>query len=395
MRRRSAFAQALCAQPITGRATVDHHAARTHRQLERQRVGVRVAHQVVGPEGGHVGQQHGVATTGADVAAVGQVRQAWLRLSRGDGECGGVSLQFLEVGRNAVRAVVEEPQRAVGVRHAAQPVKHARGRFAQPRRQRMHRRFGRRSGADDVQQVEQVFQRQRVVHRAALELAAIGQDLLGQFTPQNGQPAREPGLRFGTVEVQACHHQRLGVGEEVVAQQMPFEPAAQPARLRGQAVEPSRLGDTTCSVSQQEPLDPVDDAQRGRVRFPAAAVTRRVFGDPACHQRALRGRALRGAVSVEVVEVVQVVSPQTLQLWIVPGGRAAGQRVLDIQEAKARRPHQRRLAPRRHGPNAGGAAQRRCRPQVGPRLVQAEPHAAPDLLGAQVAHRAPEPAQVG
>ena len=88
-------------------------------------------------------------------------------------------------------------------------------------------------------------------------------------------------------------------------------------------------------------------------------------------------------------------APQTLQLRIVPGGRAAGQCVLDIQEAKAHRPPQRRLASGRHGPNPGGTAQRRCRPQVGPWRVQAEPHAAADLLGAQVAHRAPEPAQVG
>ena len=91
--------------------------------------------------------------------------------------------------------------------------------------------------ADGVEQVEHVLERERVVHRAALELAAVGEDLLGQLAGEDVRAAAQPGVGFAAGEEEAGDDERLGVGEQVVAEQVRLEPLRQPARLHGEACD--------------------------------------------------------------------------------------------------------------------------------------------------------------
>ena len=59
------------------------------------------------------------------------------------------------------------------------------------------------------------------------------------------QAARQPALGLLAGEEQPSEDQRLGIGEEVVAEQVPFDLLRQPADLHGEAVAPVRL--SSCS----------------------------------------------------------------------------------------------------------------------------------------------------
>ena len=176
---------------------------------------------------------------------------------------------------------------------------------------------GKRVGRDhQVQQVQHVLENNGVVHRAALEVATIGKNLLRQLAVEKAQARMEPAFGFGTGEEQAGVDQRLGVGEQVVAQQMALQAAGEITNLDRQTVEPSRFQ----GIARPRPLNPVDDAQRQRVRLPAVAMTRRIVGDPAGDQGALPVPAFRRAFCVEVVEVMQVVQPEFVPVRPVPVG---------------------------------------------------------------------------
>ncbi len=138
-----------------------------------------------------------------------------------------------------------------------------------------------------IDQVQHIFQQEGVIHRATLEVPAIRHDLLRQLPPQQPlaqcQPRRwlpRHGARrpLQPNEKGPGEDQGLGIGEQMIAQQVIFQPPAQPARLDGQAVLALR-GQCPRPLCQR-PLDPVDDAQRGRIGLPAIANPRRVLVHP-------------------------------------------------------------------------------------------------------------------
>ena len=67
-------------------------------------------------------------------------------------------------------------------------------------------------------------------------MPAVRQNLLGKLPFENAQARVEPSLRLVALEEQPREDQRLGIGEQVIAQKMPFEPPSQIARLHGEAV---------------------------------------------------------------------------------------------------------------------------------------------------------------
>ena len=67
-------------------------------------------------------------------------------------------------------------------------------------------------------------------------MTAVGQYLFGNLSAVNPKPCVQPPRRLCAFKKEAGEDQRLGIGEEVVAQQMPFDPILQPPGLGGQAV---------------------------------------------------------------------------------------------------------------------------------------------------------------
>ena len=317
MRRRAALALALRAGAVAGGARVAEHAPPAPRQLERQRVGVRVAGNVVRPDRRDVGQHDEVAGGQAQVAAglePGEAVDARGRLGRLDAEALRQRPQHCGARRDAERRVVEERDVAVGMGHDLEPAEHGGDR----RPPALDRRLGEQAGKAPRQrhEVEQVLDHDRVVHRAALEVPAVGEHLLGELLLDDPQAGVSPACRLVAVEERAGEHQRLAVGPEVVAEQVHLQPLHEPAGLHGEALHRG-LGQR---VARQRPARPVHDAQRDGVGLPAVAVARRVLGDPARHQRPVPGLARVAARGVQVVEVVQVVEPELVDGGVVPAG---------------------------------------------------------------------------
>ncbi len=128
----------------------------------------------------------------------------------------------------------------------------------------------------------------------------------------------------------------------MVPEEVAFEPPAQVARLDSQAVHRS----AGQRKPRARPLDPVDDAQRERVRLPAGAETRRILGDPTGNKPLLPGPSTSPPCCIEVVEVMQVVKPEPVRLGIVPA-RGVGQRAFDIQKPENAFSNQTRFTQRR------------------------------------------------
>jgi hypothetical protein len=120
-------------------------------------------------------------------------------------------------------------------------------------------------GAHHIDEVKHVLNRECVVHRTALELTAVREDLLRNLRAQNAQSGFAPGIGFRTLKVESGEDQRLGVDKQVVPEQMPLKTSCKPARLDREARNHFLTRRVTCA----DPLDPVHDAQRCRIRLPS------------------------------------------------------------------------------------------------------------------------------
>ena len=126
--------------------------------------------------------------------------------------------------RDPERGVVEERDLAVRVAQRRQEAQE-RG---QPLRQLSAQRVALRQ---HVHEVEQPLGQQRVVHRRALEVAAVVQELLRQLAPQHGAAEPPPARRCRALEARAEEAEREGVLEEVVAPEVVLERVGQAVAL--------------------------------------------------------------------------------------------------------------------------------------------------------------------
>src|SRR5438552_721066 len=160
-------------------------------------------------------------------------------------------------------------------------------------------------------------------------MSAVRQNLLGEFSLENAKTNIEPFFRFVTIEKQSREHQRLGVGEEMVPEEVVFEPPAQVARLDREGVH----GGAGQGKPRAGPLDPVDDPEREWIGLPAGAKARRILGDPTGNKSLVPRSSTSPPYCIEVVEVMQVVKPEPIGAGIVPVC-GVGQRPRDIQKSK-------------------------------------------------------------
>src|SRR5690606_13200321 len=109
-----------------------------------------------------------------------------------DPEAVAVRCKFRGSWRDAEGGVVEEADFAVRVTHAGTPASHSRGGFTPRPSVRANRVECARPGATHVDEVEHVLEGEGVVHRAALELAAVSEYLLGNLAVEDLQPSVQP-----------------------------------------------------------------------------------------------------------------------------------------------------------------------------------------------------------
>ena len=70
-------------------------------------------------------------------------------------------------------------------------------------------------------------------------MGTVGENLLGKLSFENAQPGGEPILRLVAVEIEAREDQRLRVGEQMIAEEVPFDLAAERSRLDREALRSS------------------------------------------------------------------------------------------------------------------------------------------------------------
>ena len=75
-------------------------------------------------------------------------------------------------------------------------------------------------------EIQNVFKDDRVIHRAALEVSAIRQDLLIDFGQEDLEATPPPLAGLLAIEKETCGHQGLRVRPQMIAEQMRFEPLA-------------------------------------------------------------------------------------------------------------------------------------------------------------------------
>lgn len=203
----------------------------------------------------------------------------------------------------------------VGMCHGAKPAQHSRHhRATLAQHLARHRAGGNVSSCQHAHKVEDILKRERLVHRAQFEVAAVRKDLLGDLATQDRAARLQQARSLGSVKEHAREYQRLGVREKVVALQVPLQSAHQPARLNGEALA-ARFGQ---GLSAKRSLDPIHDAQRGGVWLPSGPCTWRIRCHPICQQCGMPRHAVGGALRAQVVEIVLVIAPELFTRGAIP-----------------------------------------------------------------------------
>ena len=106
------------------------------------------------------------------------------------------------------------------------------------------RRHQPRYRLQQIQHIQVILQHDAVVHRAALVVSAIGEDLLVGFAQQDIEATLAPAVGLRTAEKHAAEKQRLAVLQQVIGEQVIFESPLEPGQLGGEAVQPGlrRIG---------------------------------------------------------------------------------------------------------------------------------------------------------
>lgn len=110
-----------------------------------------------------------------------------------------------------------------------------------------------------------------MVHRAQLEVPAVGEDLLVQFGVQDGRATPEPLGRMLAVEEAPGKRQRLRVFEQVVAQQVRLHLLREKMRLHASDSAISGDGATRRADSQRTQFTMRNDSGYGSQPAPAGA----------------------------------------------------------------------------------------------------------------------------
>jgi hypothetical protein len=166
--------------------------------------------------------------------------------------------------------IPEEGNFAVGM----PPNRKSTQRSGRRRLKRLQEFLGRPAGSTpgEIRQIEQVFQEQPVVHRAAFLVSPVRTELSGEFNPQPAGPA-QPEIRSWAFEEQTAKNNAQQIRQQMVRAQSGLEVSVEMIQLPSQrsANLASLLGGGLDVAGGQQQLAPTQNSQAGGVRIPAGA----------------------------------------------------------------------------------------------------------------------------
>src|SRR6185295_6916725 len=211
VRGRTALAQPLRSDAVTRGSGVHEYATSSCAQLEAQRVCMRMAGDVVRPNGRTIDQRQQIVLLQPHVAA----RLEQHALALGPRQCGGqypgdILLELRRFCSDAESSVIEERDAPVRMTHAPLPRAHPEsgrlpaGRYVESVR------------LQRVDGIEHILEDDGLVHRAALEVAAVGEDLFLELPAEQLAPLSQPALGLFSGEIGPCANQRARIREQMV-----------------------------------------------------------------------------------------------------------------------------------------------------------------------------------
>ena len=170
--------------------------------------------------------------------------------------------------------------------------------------------------------VEQAVKQYAVIHRRLLIVRSVGKHLLPQLPAK--QPTR-PAVHTAVFKIRAANIKRVCVLQQMVAKQMIFQLALQQPQLRIERIPALR-----CRFHRKttEELNPIDGAQRNRIRVEPHAVCRHVGDETVNPARTLRSRHSRLA---KPIHIILVVCPQHPVRSVVPPAEL----ILNVEKRKS------------------------------------------------------------
>lgn len=203
---------------ILAASRIDNDPPSIQGQLEAQGVAMRVAGLVVRPDRTAVRKKDITgARREAKISAIGKRQDRRIRLPRLFATQGReVRRQFGMPRFDAKRGVVKEGDAAIRMSQPPGKLQHGRDHPFQFPLKRTH--LIQSAGPAQIEEVQAVLQDHAVVHGAALEMTAVGQDLFGQLLGRDAQTKMQPAPGFPAVEKDPGEDQRLGVLEIVIGQ---------------------------------------------------------------------------------------------------------------------------------------------------------------------------------
>ncbi len=96
------------------------------------------------------------------------------------------------------------------MRHGGEPAPHALRLLPPARDGLLRHRSG--IGLREVDEVEQVLLDEAVIHRAELEVAAVGEHLFRELPREDAEAGLAPGVSLLALEKEAGEDERVGVG---------------------------------------------------------------------------------------------------------------------------------------------------------------------------------------
>src|SRR5690606_35176278 len=152
------------------------HTLVPERELEGKRVRMGMTWHVVWPGPADISQQHCRSIFQACISAACEQRGFGCSASRRrHPKSTREGRKLVDRGSTVERAIVELGRAAIGMRKHAEPPQHVHRLLADEARDFCSELAGERSV--QVKEIEQVLQKDRVIHRRKLEMTAIGQHL--------------------------------------------------------------------------------------------------------------------------------------------------------------------------------------------------------------------------
>jgi hypothetical protein len=178
-----------------------------------------MAREMIGPHRRRISQDDGRPADEAEVPGVREVvaLREMVGRARNPDPC-GVCIEVRWSCRDIDRRIIEEGDLPIGMAHRAKPRTHAVRSLPPGGEVRCREPIG--EALCQLQEIEEILEEERVIHRTPLEVAPIREDLFGQLRAEGPQARGLPPVCLRPLEEAAAEEQRLKVRPEMVAKEV-------------------------------------------------------------------------------------------------------------------------------------------------------------------------------